>query len=115
MTTYSVRCRNAACRHRRVTETHPDDYKVVPACSACGKRAGWRVEGRAYNQRDLCNCSGPEVSQEHGKPFPHRTHNPYCDQNPQGPRNQLKARGVTVEDMPLELMGEPCTTEEAPF
>jgi hypothetical protein len=40
MTTYSIRCRNSRCRHRRVSKTHPDDYKIVPKCAACGERRG---------------------------------------------------------------------------
>lgn len=110
--TYSVRCRK--CRHRRVTDTHPDAYRVVPACQKCGQRAGWRIEGRAYNRRNLCRCSGPEASA--GKFFPHQRTHPLCDENPLGPYNQARARGVTDDEMPLDaLPGRLCVTEEAPF
>jgi hypothetical protein len=115
MTTYSVRCRHNACRHRRVTSTHPDEYKVVPKCPACGKREGWRIEQREYNKRGLCTCSGPEVGQRHGERYPHRTTHPLCDQHPEGLRNQALARGVPADELPLELMGEPCDSETAPF
>ncbi len=115
MTTYSVRCRVDACRHRRVTRTHPDDYKVVPRCPRCGARNGWRIEARAYNQRGLCSCEGPAAGQEHGKRFPHNRTHPLCDHHPQGPYNQAKLRGVPDEDIPLEYLGKPCTTAEAPF
>jgi hypothetical protein len=114
MTTYSVRCCNSKCRHRRVTGTHPDDYKVVPACPRCGERRGWRIEGRAYNQRNLCRCSGPAACK--GQQFPHQTTHPLCDENPLGPYNQLKARGVSDDEMPLQAIpARPCTTEDAPF
>lgn len=115
MTTYSVRCRNSACRHRRVTETHPDEYRVTPVCRACGQRAGWRIEGRAYNRRNLCRCSGPDASQEHGKHFPHQRTHPLCDEHPQGPYNQLKLRGVPDDDIPFDLLGVACTSDDAPF
>lgn len=115
MTTYSVRCRNAACRHRRVTRTHPEDYKVVPRCPVCGKQAGWRIEDRAYSKRNLCYCSGPEASQQHGKRYPHKITHPLCDKHPAGERNQALARGVRPDDLPVELMGEPCETDDAPF
>lgn len=100
MSTYSIRCRNSACRHRRVAATHPEEYKVVPRCSACGKRAGWRIEGREYNRRGLCNCSG--VDQARGVHFPHRTTHPLCDQHPHGFYNQARAQGVAHDDIPGE-------------
>ncbi len=105
MTTYSVRCRHHACRHRRVTTRHPDDYKVVPKCSVCGHRKGWRIEARAYNQRDTCDCDGPSVCK--GQYFPHNSTHPLCDNHPQGPYNQAKRRGVSDEDIPLEHIGRP--------
>lgn len=113
MSTYSIRCRHKACRHRRVVRTHPDEYKVVPRCPMCGSRKGWRIEQRAYNKRGLCHCSGPDMAE--GRHFPHRTTHPLCDNNPDGERNQVLARGVAVDDLPLELMGEVCSTEEPPF
>lgn len=101
MSTWSVRCCNSACRHRRVAKTHPDEYKVVPRCTRCGQRKGWRIEARVYNQRQLCHCSGPEVAT--GRHFPHRTHHPLCDLNKHGFYNQARARGVAHEDVPYEF------------
>lgn len=103
MTTYSVRCRHYACRHRRVTETHPDEYKVIPKCPVCGNRKGWRIEHRDYNKRGLCHCDGP-LSPE-GEHFPHRKTHPMCDHHPQGIYNQAKRRGVADDDIPLEHLG----------
>lgn len=101
MSTYSVRCRNGACRHRRVTSIHPDDYKVMPACGSCGKRAGWRIEGREYNMRNLCHCSGP-FNHTTAMPFPHKTTHSLCDHHPNGFYNQAKRRGVEDHDIPSE-------------
>jgi len=101
VTTYSIRCRNGQCRHRRVSRIHPDDYKVIPACEVCGQRKGWRIEQRAYNKRGLCHCNGPDQCE--GKHFPHRVTHPYCDQHPQGFYNQARARGVAHEDIPEEF------------
>lgn len=103
MATYAVRCRNSKCRHRRTSTVDPDQYKVVPRCPACGERKGWRVEDKAYNRRNLCQCSGPDMVR--GVHFPHRVHHPLCDNNPNGPRNQALARGVKPDELPLELMG----------
>lgn len=100
MTTYSVRCRHNACRHRRVTGAHPDDYKRVPVCPRCGRRKGWRIEGREYNRRGLCRCSGPEMA--FGRFFPHRTTHPLCDHHPHGFYNQARAQGVAHDDIPEE-------------
>lgn len=100
MSTYSIRCRNSACRHRRVAGIHPDEYKVVPRCASCGKRVGWRIEGRAYNRRGLCDCSGPDMAE--GRHFPHRTTHPLCDQHPHGFYNQARAMGVAHDDIPEE-------------
>lgn len=100
MTTYSVRCRNSHCRHRRVAGTHPDEYKVAPRCAVCDQRAGWRIEDRAYNQRGLCHCSGPDMAS--GRHFPHRNTHPLCDHHPHGFYNQARAMGVAPEDIPLE-------------
>ena len=100
MTTYSVRCRHFACRHRRVVRTHPAEYKVVPRCPVCGQRKGWRIEQRDYNKRNLCRCSGP--TGRNGEPFPHRTTHPCCDQHPHGYYNQARARGVAHDDIPPE-------------
>lgn len=96
MSTWSVRCRNSSCRHRRVSRTHPDDYKVIPACPVCGQRKGWRIEQRAYNKRGLCHCSGPLG--RNNEPFPHRITHPSCDQHPHGIYNQARARGVAHDD-----------------
>jgi hypothetical protein len=114
MSTYSLRCRNAACRHRRVSATHPDDYVRAPRCPACGGCHGWRIEQRAYNRRGLCHCDGPLGN--HG-PFPHRTSHPLCDQHPRGAYNQLRRAGVGDDAMPLELMGTPIAAadERVPF
>lgn len=100
MTTYSLRCRNSACRHRRVATRHPDEYERVPACPVCGSKAGWRIEQRAYNQRGLCYCNGPDLVR--GQHFPHRTTHPYCDNHPHGFYNQARAKGVPHEDIPPE-------------
>lgn len=114
MTTYSVRCRHKACRHRRVTERHPDSYIRPPACPMCGSKKGWRIEQRAYNRRGLCHCSGPELAG--GRHFPHQPTHPLCDKHPRGAVNQAVRRGADpFEDIPLEHMGTPCTTDEAPW
>lgn len=108
MTTYSLRCRNSACRHRRVSGIHPDDYKRPPACTVCGSKSGWRIEQRAYNKRGLCHCSGPDVSVTGaGMHFPHRKHHPLCDHHPHGIYNQARARGVAHADIPKEY--HPCS------
>jgi hypothetical protein len=114
MTTYSVRCKNSKCRHRRVTKKHPDDYKVVPKCAICGLRNGWRIEGREYNRRNTCPCGGPTACK--GQEFPHNTTHPLCDHHPRGPYNQAKLRGVADEDIPLEHLGAPMKeTDDCPF
>lgn len=98
MTTYSVRCRVNACRHRRVTKTHPDAYKRVYKCPMCGSKNGWRIESRAYNRRDICGCGQVPYG------YPHRKgKHPLCDHHPQGAYNQAKLRGVADEDIPLEF------------
>ncbi len=79
----------------------------------CGNRKGWRIENRDYNKRGLCNCDGPLSA--HGQHFPHNTTHPECDQHPRGFYNQAKRRGVDDADIPLEHLGEPCTTADAPF
>lgn len=109
MTTYSVRCRDSNCRHRRVSAKHPGDYKVVPRCSACGQRKGWRIEGRQYAKRDRCSCAG--------YPHPHqRGTSKFCDHHPQGFYNQAKRRGVPDDDIPLEYIGRPMKEADAcPF
>lgn len=101
MTTYSIRCRHNACRHRMRSKKHPDDMQAVP-CPSCGNVKGWRLENREYNKRGLCHCEGPQLSQEFGKGFPHRTTHPYCDHHPHGFYNQARARGVAHEDIPME-------------
>lgn len=110
MTTYSVRCRHNACRHRRVSKRHPDEYKVVPRCSSCGHRKGWRIEARKYNKRDLCACGqSPE--------YPHRVGKyKFCDHHPDGFYNQAKRAGAKDADIPLEHLGRKMKTEEpCPF
>lgn len=115
MSTYSVRCRVNACRHRRVSTTHPDDMQAE-ACPSCGAKKGWRIERREYNRRNLCRCSGPEAGQQHGKPYPHRTTHPLCEQHPHGPYNQAKRRGLADDDIPLEYLGRRMTDNEpCPF
>lgn len=103
MTTYSVRCRNSACRHRRVSGTHPNEYKRVPKCDFCGKRFGWRIEGRGYNKRNLCNCGGP-INIKTAMPFPHNKNHPMCDHHPDGYYHQAKMRGVEDTDIPMEYL-----------
>jgi hypothetical protein len=83
---------------------HPDDYKVEQPCPACHKTAGWRIEQRQYNKRNLCTCGGPECIQINGENFPHRTTHPYCDQHPEGFYNQAKQRGIPDEDIPPEYV-----------
>lgn len=114
MTTYSLRCRNSSCRHRRISKIHPDEYKVVPKCSVCNRRCGWRIEGREYNKRGLCNCDGPVWPD--GRQFPHRTSHPCCEQHPQGIYNQAKRAGVKDEEIPIEHLGRKMKQEEpCPF
>lgn len=109
MATYSVRCRNSSCRHRRVSKRHPDSYKLVPACPVCGERKGWRIEQRDYNHRDLCGCGQSPT-------YPHRKGKyKFCDHHPQGFYHQAKRQGVPDDDIPLEHIGAPCTTDAAPF
>lgn len=110
MTTYSVRCRNSACRHRRVSETHPDKYKQQYRCPSCKQLKGWRLEGRAYNKKDLCTCGQVPL-------YPHRKgKHPLCDHHPQGFYNQAKRRGVSDDDIPLEHLGKPMKeTDDCPF
>lgn len=114
MTTYSLRCRNGKCRHRRVGHIHPDDYKLVPRCTSCGLRSGWRIEGREYNKRNLCNCSG--VVSERGN-FPHRKgRHPMCEFHPEGVANQARRAGVGMEDIPFEYLGTPMKEDQpCPF
>lgn len=83
----------------------------MPACPKCGNRKGWRIEGREYNRRGLCNCSGVEMVR--GVQFPHRTTHPLCDQHPQGIYNQARARGVAHEDIPAEFGGGLIEEKEA--
>lgn len=115
MTTYSVRCRNGKCRHRQVFANHPDTYEKVQECPSCKHTDGWRLENREYNQRNLCHCSGPEMTSQ-GRHFPHKTTHPLCDNNPQGAYNQAKMRGVKDDDIPLEFMGKAMKEKDAcPF
>lgn len=114
MTTYSVRCKVAACRHRRVIDRHPDEYKRPPKCPMCGSKNGWRIENRDYNKRNLCHCSS--VVFPDGRSAPHQTTHPLCDRHPQGFYNQAKLRGVADEDIPLEHLGKPMKEDEpCPF
>lgn len=110
MTTYSVRCRNSACRHRRVSPTHPDDYKQRYRCPSCKTFAGWRIEARAYNKRELCGCGMSPL-------YPHRRGKyKYCEHHPEGPYNQAKRQGVADDDIPLAYMpAKPCTSDTPPF
>ncbi len=101
VTTYSVRCCNSKCRHRRVTKTNPFDYKVIPKCESCNQVAGWRIESRAYNKRNLCYCGGP-INPKNGMSYPHKSNHPMCDQHPYGYYNQAIARGVEHYDIPAE-------------
>lgn len=98
---YSIRCRVDACRHRQRTKTHPDDMQAIP-CPKCGAKKGFRLEGRAYNQRNLCSCDGPQLAQELGKSFPHNKTHPLCDHHPYGFYNQAKCKGISDEDIPIE-------------
>jgi hypothetical protein len=84
------------------------------ACPMCGNAKGWRHEGRGYNKRGLCRCSG--VGMLRGVEFPHRTTHPLCDHNPNGPRNQELRRGTKPEELPIELMGVAMRdTDDCPF
>lgn len=99
MTTYSVRCRHKACRHRRVSETHPDAYKRVYRCPMCGHTKGWRIEKRDYNKVALCGCGQSPT-------YPHRVGKyKFCDFHPEGFINQARRSGATDDDIPLEMMG----------
>lgn len=95
-----------------MVRTHPDDMQAVK-CTACGHTKGWRIEQRAYNQRNLCTCSGPEIGQEHGKYYPHQKTHPLCDHHPHGIYNQARAKGYDHDDIPLEYRPE--TTDECSF
>lgn len=110
MTTYSVRCRDSACRHRRVLKRHPDSYLIVPKCAICGQRKGWRIEQRAYNRRDLCSCGKSPL-------YPHRVGKyKFCDHHPRGYYNQAKRQGVADDDIPVEYLGQPMKeTDDCPF
>lgn len=103
MTTYSVRCRNAQCRHRRVSTVHPDQYIATPRCAACGLQRGWRIEQRTYNKKKLCNCSGPAMLK--AQQFPHKTTHHYCDQHPKGYYNQARHMGIPHDEIPVEFGG----------
>lgn len=110
MTTFSVRCRNSKCRHRRVLPKHPLEYKFVSWCTECGQHKGWRVESRAYNKRDLCGCGQVPL-------YPHRKgKHKMCDFHPMGFYNQAKRRGISDDDIPLEYLGRPMKdTDDCPF
>lgn len=110
MTTYSLRCKDGYCRHRRVSDRHPDTYKVVPKCPICKQRKGWRIENRAYNSKDLCGCGQSPA-------YPHRKGKyKFCDFHPQGFYNQAKRQGVSDDDIPLEFIGKPMkATDAVPF
>lgn len=111
MPTYSLRCRNSKCRHRRVSRIHPDDFKRVPKCPCCGEKKGWRIENRDYNKRDLCTCNHT------GTLYPHRVgKHPRCDHHPDGYFNQALRRGEGFEDIPLEYLGRKMRPHDAcPF
>lgn len=109
MTTYSVRCRDSACRHRRVLKRHPDSYLVVPKCAICGERKGWRIEQRAYNRRDLCSCGKSPL-------YPHRVGKyKFCDHHPDGFYNQALRQGVDLFDIPFEYWPKTKETNDCPF
>lgn len=101
MSTYSVRCRNGSCRHRRVTHTDPDIYKLVPKCPVCGSKKGWRIENRQYNKRNNCYCGGP-IGRD--GPIPHKKSHPFCEHHPQGIYNQKKRAGMTDEEIASETV-----------
>lgn len=110
MSTYSVRCKDARCRHRRVIKRHPDSYIVVPRCAICGQRKGWRIEARGYNKVDMCGCGKSPL-------HPHRKGKyKFCDFHPQGYYNQAKRQGVADDDIPLEYIGRNMKeTDDCPF
>ena len=101
---YAVRCRNRACRHRRTLRKHPFDYKdgVVPKCTACGGKHGWRLEPYHYASRKQCNCGGP-IGRDGS--YPHEPSHPLCEQNPASARNAMKRAGAREEDIVCELGG----------
>jgi hypothetical protein len=113
---FYVRCRHHACRHRRKSRTHPDDYKRVPACEVCGERKGWRIERPSVERRAICHCEGPVGKRG---PFPHKVDHPLCDQHPEGPRNQLLRAGYTELDifefLPLDRLGRKVKNESDEF
>lgn len=98
--TYSVRCCNSKCRHRRVAKTHPFDYKIIPKSECCNEVAGWGVESRAYNKQNLCYCGGP-INPRNEMSYQHKSNNPMCDQHPHG-YYQAIGRGVQHDDIPKE-------------
>lgn len=110
MSTYSVRCRVAACRHRRVSTKHPDEYKQAYRCPSCKALAGWRIENRDYNKTPMCSCGQSPL-------YPHRVGKyKFCDHHPQGFYNQAKRQGVPDDDIPLEHLGrEMKENEPVPF
>jgi CDGSH-type Zn-finger protein len=99
MTTYSLRCRHNACRHRRVSAVHPDEAKRVYRCPICKNIKGWRIETRDYNKVGICTCG-------QSPHYPHRVGKyKFCDFHPEGIINQARRRGATDDDIPLEAMG----------
>lgn len=108
MASYSLRCRNYKCRHRRISKIHPDDAKLVYRCPSCKKKKGWRIENRAYNKKDLCTCGKVPL-------YPHRKgKHKYCTYHPEGIYNQAKRQGVPDEDIPYEHMPHRNMEEDEP-
>lgn len=106
---YLVRCRNSACRHQRMTHTHPDQYILTPRCTSCGLIKGWRLEKRSRN-KVTCHCNS--VGMATGNTFPHKTTHPFCDKNPRGYYNQARQMGVDHDDIPVEFGGGYVEPEE---
>jgi hypothetical protein len=102
MASYTVRCRNSKCRHRRTIPFHPDYFQRTPRCLACGEQRGWRVEKPA--KRIYCHCNGPDMASE-GRHYPHRTDHPFCDKHPRGYYNQARFMGIPHDEIPVEFGG----------
>jgi hypothetical protein len=99
-----------------VSAKHPDEYIRVPRCPSCGETRGWRIEQRAYAKRNLCHCSGPDVSATgSGKHFPHKKDHPLCDHHPHGYYNQARAQGVAHDDIPEDFRPQAIPCPISPF
>lgn len=99
---WNVRCRNKKCRHRRLTDVHPDETRLTYRCPKCGELKGWRIENQS-DRREKCNCGGP-LSETSDRSYPHHRGHPLCNHHPYAAYNQAKARGVEDSDIPFEFL-----------